>query len=75
MTARRSVVPYSFVIRSLFLSETNNEGINVYDFPLLLIGDFNSDSKEYSVMGIEKVVNNFDIVKEIGEDNIKKIGR
>jgi serine protease inhibitor len=48
-------------------------GIDVYDYPGVSKKDFNESNKEYSVMEFTKVVNNYDIIKEIGEEKIKEI--
>jgi serpin B len=53
--------------------EHEDEDINVYDVPFLQKASFNKTGNEYSVMKIKKVVNNYDIINEIGEEEIKKI--
>lgn len=50
-------------------------GIDVYDIENVSSNTFKSDNKNIKVSGmhIEATINNYDIVKEVGEENIKKI--
>ena len=51
----------------------HEKAINVHDYNNILKKDFNNQNKEFSTMGFEATINNYNIVEELGEENIKQI--